>query len=110
MLSRLQLLYQVYSYSKYIAIYMLTKLMKHLNIPTILKPPQSYAFYIPWVLTHLLSHITTHSLMDDLAETLKQLQIDRGLSQIEIHMLVAPFSLTLSGNNHWGKPELKCES
>lgn len=84
--------------------------MKDLSIPTILKPPQSYAFYIPWVLTQLLSHITTHSLIDDLAETLKQLQIDRGLSQIEIHMLVAPFSLTLSGNNHWGKPELKCES
>ena len=43
MLSRLQLLYQVYSYSKYTAIYMLTKLMKHLNIPTILKPPSPMA-------------------------------------------------------------------
>ena len=48
--------------------------------------------------------------MDDPAKTLKWLQTDRGLSQIEIHMLVAPFSLSLSGNNHWGKPELKCES
>ena len=59
--------------------------------------------------TFALSHYHPY-LMDDLAETLKRLQIDRGLSQIEIHMLVAPFSLSLSGNNHWGKPELKCES